>query len=70
MKGLAFSSLRVGKKYVAINYGERYEFEIHKILGKQEFLLKDLHTLENFFMSDITKFGQGKDFEIQEIYPN
>ena len=67
MKGLAFSSLRVGKKYRAVNYGESFEFELIRMQGKREFVLKDLVTLEKYTMSDITRFGMGKDFEIQEI---
>ncbi len=68
MKGLSFSSLRVGKKYWAVNYGERFEFELHEIVNHKEFKLKDLHTLEIYYMSDITRFGTGEDFEIREIY--
>ncbi len=70
MKGLAFSSLRVGKKYWAINFGERYEFEIQKVTVSDDFILKDLVTLETYYMSDIIKFGKGNDFEIREIYAN
>ena len=38
-----------------------------RMQGKREFVLKDLVTLEKYTMSDITRFGMGKDFEIQEI---
>ncbi len=68
MKGLAYSSLRVGKKYKAVNYGEEFEFKLEKMIGKSEFELRDLTTLEKYYMSDITRFGIGKDFEIREIY--
>ena len=68
MKGLVLSSLRVGKKYKAVNYGEEFVFQIDKILNPKEFVLKDLNTLEKFYMSDITRFGVGDDFEIREIY--
>lgn len=66
MKGLAYSSLRAGKKYWLKNYGEKFEFEILEIVSPREFLLKDLHTLENYYMSDLTRFGKGEDFEIRE----
>ncbi len=66
MKGLAYSSLRTGKNYRLTNFGEVYEFRICKILIK-DFDLQDLHTLERYLMSDLTKFGHGKDFEILEI---
>ncbi|MFN7189247.1 MAG: hypothetical protein ACK5V5_02575 [Cyclobacteriaceae bacterium] len=66
MAGLAFDVLRVGKKYRLINYGERYEFEILKILVG-DFELKDLHTLERYRMSELIRFGRGSDFEIREV---
>jgi hypothetical protein len=65
MAGLSFDVLRVGKKYRLINYGDRYEFEIMKILIN-DFELKDLHTLERYRMNDLIKFGKGNDFEIRE----
>ncbi|MFN5170512.1 MAG: hypothetical protein ACK5DD_12870 [Cyclobacteriaceae bacterium] len=65
MAGLSFDVLRVGKKYRLINYGDRHEFEIMKILIN-DFELKDLHTLERYRMNDLIKFGKGNDFEIRE----
>lgn len=67
MAGLSFDVLRVGKKYRLINFGDRYEFEIERILVNGDFKVKDLHTLERFLLKDTIKFGQGKDFEIREI---
>lgn len=67
MAGLSFDVLRVGKKYRLINYEERYEFEIERILSNGDFKVKDLHTLERFHLKDTIKYGKGKDFEIREI---
>ena len=67
MKGLAFSSLRVGKCYRLINYGECFEFELISILEKDEFLLKDLSTLETYKMSQLLGFGKGDDLEIRMV---
>ena len=67
MAGLSFGVLRVGKKYRLVNYGDRYEFEIERILANGDFKVKDLHTLERFLLKDTIKFGTGKDFEIREI---
>lgn len=67
MKGLSYSSLRAGKKYWLVNFGERYEFELMEIVHTTEFKLKDLHTLEYYRMSDIVRFGKGPDFEIREF---
>lgn len=66
MKGLAFSSLRVGSKYRLINFGETTEFMIEKVFNN-DFDVKDLLTLERYKLKDLIKFGRGKDFEIREI---
>lgn len=68
MKGLAYSSMRVGKKYRLINYGEKSEFILVEVLGGEEFRLKDLFSLEEYFMSDLVQYGKGEDFELREIY--
>lgn len=66
MAGLSFDVLRVGKRYSLINYGDRYEFEIERIL-LDDFKVKDIHTLERFTLKDVLKFGKGSDFEIREL---
>ena len=66
MKGLALSSLRVGKKYRLINFGDTNEFVIEQIVGN-DFAVKDLLTLERYRLKDLFKFGKGKDFEIREL---
>lgn len=66
MAGLSFDVLRVGHRYYMINHGDRYEFEIEKILI-DDFKVKDIHTLERFLLKDVLKFGKGKDFEIREL---
>ena len=68
MAGLSFDVLRVGKKYSLVNFGDRYEFEIEKILTNGDFKVKDLTTLERFQLKDTIKYGKGKDFEIRELY--
>ena len=67
MKGLSFSSMRVGKKYRLINYGERSEFILKEVLSKNEFRLKDIFSMEEYLMSDLIKYGKGEDFELREI---
>ena len=67
MRGLAFSSLRVGERYRLINFGELFEFELFKILDGNEFLLKDLSTLETYRMSQLIGFGKGDDLEIRML---
>ena len=67
MSGLSFGVLRVGKKYRLINFDDRYDFEIEKILENGDFKVKDLHTLEHYFLKETIKFGKGKDFEIRDL---
>lgn len=66
MKGLALSSLRVGKKYRLTNFGDINEFVIEQVVGN-DFAVKDLLTLERYRLKDLYKFGKGKDFEIREL---
>ncbi len=68
MAGMAFSSMRVGKKYRLINYGETSEFVLIEVMGRNDYKLKDLFSMENYLMSDLIKFGKGEDFELREIY--
>ncbi len=67
MSGLAFSSMRVGKKYRLINYGEKSEFTLVEVISRNDYKLKDIFSLEFYFMSDLTRFGKGEDFELREI---
>jgi len=66
-KGLSLDVLRTGKKYRLINFGDTYEFIIQEILRNSDFKLKDLNSLENYFMSELTQYGKGNDFEIREL---
>lgn len=67
MSGLSLDVLRVGKKYRVINFGDRYEVVIEEKLGDGEFRVKDLNTLERYPLSEIYRFGKGKDFEIRDL---
>lgn len=68
MKGLAYSSMRVGKKYTLTNYNEKTEFILIEVLANDEYRLRDIHTLETYLMSDLVQYGRGSDFELREIY--
>ncbi|MFY0606934.1 MAG: hypothetical protein JXR10_09470 [Cyclobacteriaceae bacterium] len=68
MSGLSYSSLRAGKKYWLVNFGDKHEFEIMEVMSHNDFKLKDLHTLESYTLSDLTRYGKGKDFEIRDLY--
>lgn len=68
MSGLAFSSMRVGKKYRLVNYGEKSEFVLEEVIGRNDYKLRDLYSLEHYLMSELIQFGKGEDFELREIY--
>ena len=67
IKGLSLGALRNGKKYYLINFGERHDFEVEFILANGDFKVKDLVTLERYFLLDLIRYGKGHDFEIREI---
>ncbi len=67
MSGLSFDVLRVGKRYRLVNFDDRYDFEIERILANGDFKVKDIHTLERYLLKETIKYGRGKDFEIREI---
>lgn len=67
MAGLSFDVLRTGKKYVLINHGEKHEFIIENILVDGDFKVKDLLTLERYYLKDLIRYGKGNDFLLEEI---
>ncbi|MDN5201505.1 hypothetical protein QQ008_09040 [Fulvivirgaceae bacterium BMA10] len=64
---ISWDTLRVGKKYYLKNYGEKSEFEVLEVIGKSDFKLKDLYTLESYMLSDLVRYGKGKDYDLQEL---
>lgn len=67
MSGLSLDVLRVGKKYRVTNYGDRYEVQIEEKMAEGDYRVKDLHTLERYVLSEIFRYGRGKDFEIRDL---
>ncbi len=67
MAGLSFNVLRFGKKYRLINFGEKHEFEIERILANGDFKVKNLLTLERYHLNDLLEYGKGKDFLLEEL---
>ena len=63
----SFNIIRVGKHYRLINYGETYIFEALEIINVDDCLVRSTDTLEKFLLSDLIKFGRGKDFDFEEI---
>ena len=66
-QGLSLDVLRVGKRYRVVNFGDRHDFEIERILPGGDFNVKDIHTLERYKLKEIYQYGKGKDFEIRDL---
>ena len=64
---MSFDNMRVGRRYRLINYGEVNEFIVEKVKGINDFILKDLNTLERYPLSDLVKYGKGKDYDLDEL---
>jgi hypothetical protein len=64
---LSFESMRVGQKYVLVNHREVSEFTVEEILPGNNYLLKDLHTLEKYTIKDLIRFGKFDDFDLNEL---
>ena len=62
-----FNNLRTGKRYTLKNHGETFEFTVEEILLRDNFKLRDLHTLEYYEMADLIRYGKGEDFELDEL---
>lgn len=63
---IAFDTLRTGKRYKLINYGEETIFEVMKIY-ENDIQIRDLNSLENFPLSLLVKYGKGKDYDLFEL---
>lgn len=64
---ISFDTMRVGKKYFLKNFGEKFEFQVQEKKSNDNFLVKDLHTLESYELQDLIKFGKGGDFDLYEL---
>lgn len=64
---ISLDTIRVGKKYYIVNYGERHEFIVLDRISESNFLLKDLLTLEKYELQEFISYGKGDDFELFEL---
>ena len=64
---MSFDNIRTGKRYYLKNFGEESTFEVHEVMGDGDYRVKDIHTLEMFFLSDLIKYGKGKDYLFEEV---
>ena len=63
----SFNNLRVGKKFRLINFGESFEFQVVEIMADGDCKLRDLHTLEDYNLFDLIRYGLGSDLEVRDI---
>ena len=64
---MSFDNIRTGKKYYLKNFGEESTFEVHEVMGDGDFRVKAIHTLEIFFLSELIRYGKGKDYQFEEV---
>ena len=50
-----------------INFGDTFEFTVMRFEGRDDFILKDLHTLETYMFKDLIRYGKSKDYFLEEI---
>ncbi|WP_299757188.1 hypothetical protein [uncultured Pontibacter sp.] len=64
---ISIDNLRKGKKYRLTNYGETFEFQVMDMPEENMYRVKDLLTLENYFLNELIKYGKGKDYDLEEL---
>lgn len=64
---LALSSLQTGHTYIIKNYGEEVEFQVVDIRSDGEVQVRNLHSMDIFLLSEITRYGKGKDYDLREL---
>ncbi|AKD04627.1 hypothetical protein POKO110462_10980 [Pontibacter korlensis] len=64
---ISIDNLRKGKKYRLTNFGEKFDFQVMEMLEENVFRVKDLLTLETYFLNDLIMYGKGKDFDLEEL---
>jgi hypothetical protein len=63
---MSFDSLRVGKRYILRNLGEKNEFQVQERKSDNDFIVKDIYTLEVYSLKDLIRYGKGKDYDLYE----
>jgi hypothetical protein len=64
---LALDNLRVGRIYTLINQGEVRKIEVMSWISGENFLVKDLDTLERYTLHELLQWGKGKDYDLEEL---
>lgn len=64
---MSFDNMRVGKNYFIKNYSETTRFLVLELVGRNDYKIKDLLSLEIFQFGTLIEYGIGEDFELYEI---
>ena len=64
---LSLDNLRVGRIYTLVNQGEVRKIEIMSRISGENFLIKDLDTLEYYTLYELLQWGKGKDYDLEEL---
>ncbi len=64
---MSFDNLRVGALQASKLWRSKNEFQVQKVKDANDFMVKDLTTLEYYSLSELVKYGKGKDYELDEI---
>jgi len=64
---LAESNLRKNHTYRLINYGEETIFEVRDVLSLENYIIKNILSLELLEFQDLVCYGKSKDFLLEEF---
>ena len=64
---MAIDTLRVGHRYSLTNYGEVTEFELLRIENEDDYIVRDLNSLETYNLNVLVDYGKGKDYDLVEL---
>jgi hypothetical protein len=64
---ISIDTLRVGHRYTLINYGEITDFELLRIENKEDYIIRDLNSLETFNLRVLIEYGKGRDYDLYEM---
>lgn len=64
---MSIDTLRVGHRYTLNNYGETTEFELVRIENENDYMIRDLNSLEEYNLKVLIEYGKGKDYDLFEL---
>ena len=64
---ISIDVLRVGHRYKLMNYGETTVFELLGIEKTDDYIIRDLNSLEIYNLKVLTEYGKGKDYDLSEL---